>query len=96
VKEKHTDRRKHSDDAREVVALATAWVTALAVRVGGEIRVPEEEIRALINGRGEHRFEVDKTDGAYVIRVIPVHDEEENCVSDSESESESEAQVLAD
>ena len=94
MKEKHTDRRKFSDNEREVVALATAWVTALAVRLGGEIRVPEEEIRNLINGKGEHRFDVEKIDGAYVIRVRPVHGEEGD--RDGVRKGESEPQSLAD
>lgn len=96
MKEKHTDRRKHSDDAREVVALATAWVTALAVRLGGEIRVPEEEIRDLIEGKGDHRFDVGKSDGVYVIRVIPVHGEEGDGGSVDVRQGERETQALAD
>ena len=90
MKGKHTYKKKerYSDDELEVVLLATAWVTALAVRVGGEIRVPEEEIRALIEGRGAHRFEVEKTDGAYVIRVTSAGDGEADGVREGEPQGD--------
>ena len=90
MKGKHTyqKRERYSDDELEMVSLATAWVTALAVRVGGEIRVPEGEIRDLIEGRGEHRFEVEKVDGAYVIRVMSAGVKEEDGVREGEPQGD--------